>query len=394
MLLINDKKIIFQEGHYKTIKDVPMGTWILSQTMDGFELNRTTDFKHLPKYYGKMILKADKVLNTFNNINKNLGVLATGLKGTGKTQLARKIAIDSKLPVIVIASQFTGVGFIELLSSFPECVVMFDEFDKVYPEQKDQNVLLSVLDGFESRKKIFIFTSNTTSRYNNYLQNRPSRVRYNFNFSIIEKEMVEEMAQDLLDNKEYIKDIVKYSSLINECSTDTIKELIKECNIYKLSPKEAIEDMNIEIGVSSGFFKFNIKGELIKYPSIKIEALDYDGNPLSVVDDWFTLTQETQDKYPLLIKEIEEKHGDDTRDEFDVEESNDLINQTYPELKDFVKTYIDKFDSDLDIGFRLTPENSSLSINEANDYHFISQKEGVELVVSKEVKNKNVTYAF
>ena len=59
------------------------------------------------------------------------GILLSGLKGSGKSVLAKRIAIESNLPIIIVNTQYR----LRYLNSFfknikvPTCII-FDEFEK------------------------------------------------------------------------------------------------------------------------------------------------------------------------------------------------------------------------------------------------------------------------
>lgn len=88
----------------------------------------------------KMFVK--RVTNFFNKYcNNNLGVLLSGLKGSGKTLMSKQIAVEANLPIIVVDPCFP-------LKFNQSVVVLFDKIEKnnYYWETDD---LLPFLDGIQ-----------------------------------------------------------------------------------------------------------------------------------------------------------------------------------------------------------------------------------------------------
>ena len=117
-----------------------------------------------------------RVLNSFNNHENSIGVMLAGTKGTGKTMLAKVIAKESNLPIIIVDSQFPTnrlIGFFKQFST-PVCVI-FDEIEKNFNTGR----MLDFLDGVEkTTKKLVLMTCNELDKVSEYLQDRCSRIRY------------------------------------------------------------------------------------------------------------------------------------------------------------------------------------------------------------------------
>jgi hypothetical protein len=89
-----------------------------------------------------------RVLNYFNSENsgKTTGILLAGTKGTGKTMLSKRIALESNLPIIIVANDYPANKLTSFFKHFTTpVVVMFDEIEKnsYWWETKD---LLGFLD--------------------------------------------------------------------------------------------------------------------------------------------------------------------------------------------------------------------------------------------------------
>ena len=80
---------------------LPVGTYdINANPQKGFYLASRPNFVMPEKIYGGHDKFATRVLKTFNALNKGMAALLSGPKGCGKTLTAKKIAIDSQLPLL------------------------------------------------------------------------------------------------------------------------------------------------------------------------------------------------------------------------------------------------------------------------------------------------------
>ncbi len=129
----------------------------------------------------------------------------------------KAVAQKAKMPVVCITSPFNnGDKFTGLSRQMGDDVILFfDEFEKVYKDENEQKQFLSILDGTFSSKKLFLFTTNHFE-INEFLKSRPSRIRYVRQFDGLDKETIQEVIDDLLENKEYekeLKDVLRYLAL-------------------------------------------------------------------------------------------------------------------------------------------------------------------------------------
>lgn len=192
----------------------------------------------------------DKVLNSYKlSENGFTGVMLSGLKGSGKTIMAKSIANESNLPIINIDKSIRPWALkvlVELLGDTNICF-MFDEIDKLL-EDYDDSALLQILDGADTKgKHMILFTCNNEKYISEYLIDRCSRIRYWRKFDEMSPSLIMEVLNDKLNNKkevESLTDFIKDNFKI--CSFDNIASFINEVNNYPTTTfEELFEDMNL-----------------------------------------------------------------------------------------------------------------------------------------------------
>lgn len=178
------------------------------------------------KIYGVHTEKVFKVLDSFEKVNRNLGVILSGDKGIGKSLFAKLLAIEAMkkgIPLIVVDTYVPGIAsYIECIEQ--DVMVLFDEFDKTFGEVKSkdgdaspQSHLLSLFDGLSGGKKLFVITCNELKKLNDYLINRPGRFHYHFRFEYPSADEIRDYLYDKLDPEQYeeIENVISFSSKIS-----------------------------------------------------------------------------------------------------------------------------------------------------------------------------------
>lgn len=201
-----------------------------------------------------------KRINTYFQKTSKLstGVMLSGIKGTGKTVMAKVIAKNSNLPIIVVDEDYPTGRINDFFRKFETPVtIIFDEVDKHW----DTEDLLGWLDGVQTNaKKLVLFTCNNEDRVNDYLKDRCSRVRYIRHFEANDNAR---FLREILRDKGIAEDKIKdtYTFIVNNfglLSIDNILSFIDEKLLFpELSNEEIFNDMNI----SSKKDKKNIIGE-------------------------------------------------------------------------------------------------------------------------------------
>lgn len=77
------------------------------------------------------------------------------------------------------------------------------------------------------------------------MKNRPSRIHFLKEYGSISMEVVEEVANDLLDNKDYIPELLDVCDMIPELTFDILISLVKDCNLFKERPRICASYLNI-----------------------------------------------------------------------------------------------------------------------------------------------------
>lgn len=277
---------IYGEG-LQTFKRLPPNTYCVKfSKMQGFFLSERSSLEvKEEKIYGNHNHKVEKVLRSFENFNRNLGVILSGQKGIGKSLFARMLAIkavEKNIPLIIVDEYNPGISnFINSIEQ--EVIILFDEFEKTFAsnnggEMSPQAEMLPVFDGMETGKKLFVITCNEVRNLSSYLLNRPGRFHYHFTISTPSSVEIEEYLKDKL-KKEYYENIEKIInfSLYTEITYDCLRAICFELNNgYTL--QETLNDLNIT-KMSSPYYNISITlldGKTIE--SIRSETIDFFSN--------------------------------------------------------------------------------------------------------------------
>lgn len=228
-------------------QEIPNGIWEPYSTMMGTFLGKQSDSFEFPhKIYGIEHDFIQHVIRTYENSDKNVGVLMNGLKGAGKTVTAKTLANMCGLPIILV-----NAGNIDILNYFddvqqPLCF-FFDEFEKIMNHEDAKAVapLLSFVDGTSSSTKhLMLFTSNE-SKISPYFLDRPGRIRYIKQYGSLKSEVIKEIIDDMLIHPEFRQDIIDWVIYFKHLTIDMLSSIIKEVNIHRTSPKTFADFFNV-----------------------------------------------------------------------------------------------------------------------------------------------------
>lgn len=273
--IVNKTTALYIDGAALDIQsDVPAGIWtIASDKFHGIYLEKYNYDTGHGKTYGKSQKIADHIFDAYRRADKNTGVLLSGGKGLGKSLTARLViekAVNEKIPVIIINSYLQGL--VQFLKNISGCVILFDEFEKVFSgnvneESPDtsltkQEELLSLFDGTSAGKhNLFLLTANKTSAIDDNMLSRPGRIKYHYRYESENEDTIRSYCADNLRKPNLENDIVEALVVNRYISLDIIKALVDEVNNFDVTVDGAMEYLNIEttqifIGGKITYFAF------------------------------------------------------------------------------------------------------------------------------------------
>ena len=265
--------------------ELPVGTYTLNEDNSGLYLSETESFTLPKKVYGTTEKYARRTLSTFASRPLLTGVLLEGEKGSGKTLLGKQISLlglAAGYSTIIINAPFRGSAFNLFMQQITQpCVLLFDEFEKVYDGREDQQELLTFLDGTVPTKKLCVLTVNVSYSLDTNMINRPGRLFYCLAFHRLEESFIREYALDTLKNQALVEDVVKAATTFTRFNFDQLQALVEEMNRYDETPIQALQWLNIQPSRENNK-TFTV--ELVDPKGKKLRPYqdEWAGNPVSV----------------------------------------------------------------------------------------------------------------
>lgn len=249
-----------------------------------FFLEIVDSFEPAPKLYGNISKQVKRIINTFFDRSNSTGVMLNGEKGSGKTLLAKTLSIELakiEVPTIIVNQAWTGDTFNKFLQDIEQpCMVLFDEFEKVY-DNEDQEKALTLLDGVFQSKKLFVITCNDKWRVNEHMRNRPGRIYYMIEFDGLDVKFIQEYCEDKLNNKKHIEKMCQISVLFDKFNFDMLKAIVEEMNRYDETPQEVMEMLNTKAEFNGRtLYDVQLFDKRV-ITSKKLDIETWKGNPLS-----------------------------------------------------------------------------------------------------------------
>ena len=259
------------------IQTIKPQVYSIGADMTGLFLSIEQSKYDIPPMYGDVADRAKRILSTYKDRTQSTGVLLTGDKGSGKTMLTKVVAnkaIDAGLPIIVVSKAFNGDAFNALINGIGECVLLFDEFAKVYnksehnnSDEKTQGSLLSFLDGLSStHKRLLLFTENNEYDINSFMLNRPGRIFYHFRYTKLDETIIKEVLTQQLTNQSSIEQILMLSRTMQSFSFDVLNAIIEEANRY---PDESILELTNTLNIAiPRYYDYSLQIDEVTYDDI------------------------------------------------------------------------------------------------------------------------------
>ena len=306
---------------------LPVGNYVVKQDQfENFYIEQIEDFDVPTKMYGDTLRNTDRIINSFWNRDKSTGVMLVGEKGSGKTLLSKNICVEMAkqgVPTIVINAAWHGDKFNTLIQSIQQpCIVMFDEFEKVY-NSEEQEAMLTLLDGIYSSKKLFLLTSNDKWRVDQHMRHRPGRIFYMINFVGLDEAFIREYCADNLNDKSHTDKIANIASVFSAFNFDMLKALVEEMNRYNESPQEALRILNVKAEFDSGA-TYSVEVYRGNRKADRVSPTLWTGTPLSTkeinISYWFKSLKKSEPEQPALTTllssapaiNVEEEDGEDS----------------------------------------------------------------------------------
>lgn len=203
----------------------------------GLSVYLTDKFVLPKKIYGNILEKVQYIWNVFAAPNGRASVLCTGSAGAGKSLLAKLLinaAVEthdiSPEPIeAIVVSEIEGCPeLIEYLSKLDKCVIMIDEFGKLF-NNYDQQMMLTLLSD-HNKRRMFVLTENDSGYIQRFILNRPERVRYHFEFDRLENSVISEFCKDHNVPNEFMKDLLKLNMVNSKFNFDQLSTLVEEAS--------------------------------------------------------------------------------------------------------------------------------------------------------------------
>lgn len=295
------------------MSSIPVGNWeVKFNPKEGkFYLEALPAFSLPSKVYGSVDNDVKRYLNTFNTRDESMGILLSGLKGTGKSLLAKALCMQANMPVLIINDAYSGPEFNTFIAGINQpCVIFFDEFEKVYREKRVDEygedrtgeVLLSLFDGAYNTKKIFLLTCNEVGSISGAFKNRPGRIRYTKTYNGLGIEFMKEIIEDKLVHKQFQEDFLQTLPTLGEMNIDLLVAIIDEMNMYKESATESLSYLNIE--PTRVMYNIRISGS---YTSMYGGVDDRFVSPLDFIGDSSNFAE---GKYDFYLDDLYARDGD------------------------------------------------------------------------------------
>lgn len=251
-------RIRVYDSSVKTHASLPLGTYrVHFDAKEGFSLLRIDDLATGgERIYGQREVKVQKIFGSYERTDRSLGVMLSGDKGQGKSLFLRMVAeeaIERGIPVVLVTEDADGIA--DFLDSLEECLIIFDEFEKTFPNGRHvrhddgnrQNQFLSLFDGMSQVKRIYCVTVNDVQDVSRYIVNRPGRFHYHMRFDYPGPEEVRQYLSDQAPDApaSEVESAALFSRRVH-LNYDHLRAIAFELNSPTAQFSEIVHDLNIK----------------------------------------------------------------------------------------------------------------------------------------------------
>lgn len=223
--------ITFESGKY--IPNLENGVYSIQEDSQGnIFLQVEPDFETI-ELSGESINISSLVIDHYRATTNNFGILLQGSSGNGKTQTIKHICKMLNLPVIMVNKPFLGPFVKSVLDKIGcDCIVVFDEFEKVYAKTEQSESLLGLFDGIDTTNRIlYVVSANERKNVSQYFFGRPGRFLFNFLYECLKPEEGLKFIK-LKSSVENDERLLNYLKGVNNLSYDICDKISSLINIH------------------------------------------------------------------------------------------------------------------------------------------------------------------
>lgn len=238
----------------QTFDTLPVATYVIAfDRMTGYSLHQTEPLAAPSEtVYGSHAVRVSRIVTGYAAMDRSLGVILSGDKGMGKSlmirMLAERMREECQLPTVLVRHSTPGLA--AFLDELGEVVVVFDEFEKVFSgddnDDNAQNQFLSLFDGLSTTKRLYVLSVNELGRVSDYMINRPGRFHYHMRFTYPEAETVATYLRDQVPGvaEKQVAEIVDFSRKY-DINFDHLRAIAFELNLGGVFA-DVVGDLNIK----------------------------------------------------------------------------------------------------------------------------------------------------
>lgn len=202
-IVVSGGQFRLYDDSVQTFDRLPVATYAIGfSKMTGYSLRQVDPIAPGEEtVYGSHVQRVDRIVRGYEAMDRSLGVILSGDKGMGKSLMVQLLAEQTReqleLPTILV--QHSTPGLASFLDTLGEVLVVFDEFEKVFAsngEDEAQTQFLSLFDGLSTTKRLYVLSVNDLGHVNEFMLNRPGRFHYHMRFAYPEPEMVATYLRD------------------------------------------------------------------------------------------------------------------------------------------------------------------------------------------------------